>query len=143
LYVRDEGEEPIQVVVPIGACGNVTAGVYAKLMGVPIRIHAACNENSCLHVLLSEGILEMGKQPILTPANAMDICNPYNVERLLHLASDPKTVTVLMTAKGKQHIPLEMKATLQTMIEGSDSIGSKSIYQSIKYAWDTFDYIVR
>ncbi|MDE6027588.1 MAG: threonine synthase, partial [Muribaculaceae bacterium] len=81
------GAEPDNVVfcVPSGNFGNITAGLIAKRMGLPVkRFIAANNANDVfLHYLVS-GNYEP-KPSVQTIANAMDVGNPSNFARVLDL----------------------------------------------------------
>jgi threonine synthase len=72
-------------VIPTGNLGNATAAYWAKEMGFPIReIVLATNENKVIgdFLLTGEYIPQQSKS---TLANAMDVGNPSNFERLFHL----------------------------------------------------------
>jgi threonine synthase len=72
-------------IIPTGNLGNATAAYYAKLMGFPIReIVLATNANKTLSDYITTR--EFKPRPsIQTLANAMDVGNPSNFERLSHL----------------------------------------------------------
>ena len=71
--------------VPSGNFGNLTAGVLAKLVGVPLcHFIAATNKNSVVPEFLKSG--EFTPRPSLkTLSNAMDVGNPSNFARLAFL----------------------------------------------------------
>jgi len=72
-------------VVPSGNLGNLTAGVIAKRMGLPIkRFIAASNSNDAFFQYLLTGNYTPRKQ-VDTVATAMDVGNPYNFPRLREL----------------------------------------------------------
>lgn len=71
--------------VPSGNFGNLTAGVIAKRMGLPVeRFVAATNINDVVPHYLKSGKFEP-RPSIQTISNAMDVGNPSNFERLQHL----------------------------------------------------------
>jgi threonine synthase len=71
--------------VPSGNFGNLTAGLFAKAMGVPIRhFIAATNINDIFPKYLETKVFEP-KASVSTIANAMDVGNPSNFARILHL----------------------------------------------------------
>lgn len=73
------------VCVPSGNFGNITAGLFAKGMGLPIcRFIAANNANDIFFNYLKTGIYEP-KPSIQTIANAMDVGNPGNFARIYDL----------------------------------------------------------
>lgn len=72
-------------IVPTGNLGNATAAYWAKMMGFPIReIALSTNANQAIPDYLKTG--EFRPRPsISTLANAMDVGNPSNFERMLYL----------------------------------------------------------
>ena len=73
------------VCVPSGNFGNITAGLFAKKMGLPIkRFIAANNRNDIFLEYLKTG--EYKPRPsVATLANAMDVGDPSNFARILDL----------------------------------------------------------
>lgn len=71
--------------VPSGNLGNLTAGLFAKQMGLPVkRFIAANNLNDVFFEFLNTG--EYKPRPsVQTIANAMDVGAPSNFERILDL----------------------------------------------------------
>ncbi len=80
--------EPIVFAVPSGNFGNLTAGLIAKKMGLPVHhFIAATNINDIFPNYLSSGSFEptASKQTI---SNAMDVGDPSNFWRILDLYED-------------------------------------------------------
>ena len=73
------------VCVPSGNFGNITAGLFGKKMGLPIkRFIAANNRNDIFYQYLKTG--EYNPRPsIATIANAMDVGDPSNFARIIDL----------------------------------------------------------
>ena len=73
------------VSVPSGNFGNITAGLFAKRMGLPVkRFIAANNRNDIFLEYLKTG--EYKPRPsVATIANAMDVGDPSNFARILDL----------------------------------------------------------
>ncbi len=71
--------------VPSGNFGNLTAGLFAKRMGLPVkRFIAANNKNDVFLEYLKTG--EYKPRPsVQTVANAMDVGDPSNFARILDL----------------------------------------------------------
>lgn len=85
-HLRRAGvRSPLVVSVPSGNLGNLAAGVLARQMGLPIaRFVAACNANDVVPRYLSgEKFEPRPSRPTL--ANAMDVGNPSNLERIVWL----------------------------------------------------------
>lgn len=73
------------VCVPSGNFGNITAGLFGKQMGLPIkRFIAANNRNDIFYNYLQSGVY-MPKPSVATIANAMDVGDPSNFARILDL----------------------------------------------------------
>lgn len=71
--------------VPSGNFGNLTAGLFAKKMGLPIhKFIAATNINHIVPSYLSSGIYTP-KPSEATISNAMDVGNPSNFVRMLDI----------------------------------------------------------
>ena len=71
--------------VPSGNFGNLTAGLLAKHMGLPVRrFMAATNANDLFPVYLRSGKLTP-RTPIATISNAMDVGDPSNFVRIQYL----------------------------------------------------------
>jgi threonine synthase len=71
--------------VPSGNFGNITAGLFAKRMGLPIkRFIAANNRNDIFLQYLNTGVYTP-RPSVATIANAMDVGDPSNFARILAL----------------------------------------------------------
>lgn len=81
----DRASVPILCSVPSGNFGNLTAGLLAHKVGLPVsRFVAATNVNHVVPDYLREG--RFRPQPSLrTLSNAMDVGNPSNFDRMLDL----------------------------------------------------------
>jgi threonine synthase len=76
---------PLVVSVPSGNFGNLTAGLFAKRIGLPVaRFVAATNANDVVPKYLLSGKYEP-RPARATYSNAMDVGNPNNFPRLLDL----------------------------------------------------------
>lgn len=73
------------LIVPSGNVGNSCGTYWAKEMGAPIKqIVLALNANRSVLDYIENGQFEK-RNSIATLANAMDVGNPSNMERLMHL----------------------------------------------------------
>ncbi|MFA6598447.1 MAG: threonine synthase [Ignavibacteriaceae bacterium] len=76
---------PFVVSVPSGNFGNLTAGLLAQKMGLPVhKFIAAVNANDVFFNYLESGKFE-SKPSVLTLSNAMDVGNPSNFARIISL----------------------------------------------------------
>ncbi len=77
--------EKMVMCVPSGNFGNITAGLFGAVMGLPIsRFIAANNANDIFYNYLQTGRYEP-KASIQTLANAMDVGDPSNFARVYDL----------------------------------------------------------
>ncbi|KHD23526.1 threonine synthase [Vibrio caribbeanicus] len=80
-----EQRENLVVSVPSGNFGNLTAGLLAKAIGLPIkRFIAATNENDTVPRYLETGKWDP-KPTVATTSNAMDVSQPNNWPRIEEL----------------------------------------------------------
>ena len=107
--------------VPSGNLGNITAGLFAYEMGLPIHhFIAANNANSVVFDYLKNG--EYTPRPsIETIANAMDVGAPSNFARILDLYN---------------HSHAEISQILK-----SYTYSDEQIRETIKRVYDQYDYL--
>ena len=107
-------------IIPSGNLGNATAAYWAKAMGFPIReIVLATNANRVLLDYLNSSYYQ-SKPSIATIANAMDVGDPSNLERLNHLFSS------------FDHFKRNIKAM---------SVNDESIRETIMQVYKQYQYI--
>ena len=77
--------ENMVMCVPSGNFGNITAGLFAKRMGLPVkRFIAANNSNDIFFQYLKTGVYKP-RPSVSTIANAMDVGDPSNIARVFDL----------------------------------------------------------
>ncbi|KAA3610201.1 MAG: threonine synthase [Calditrichaeota bacterium] len=78
-------DKPVVFSVPSGNFGNLTAGLFAQKMGLPVHhFVAAVNANDTFPRYLADGKFE-AKPSVKTISNAMDVGNPSNLGRIFDL----------------------------------------------------------
>jgi threonine synthase len=78
-------DKPVVISIPSGNFGNLTAGLIAKKMGLPVhQFIAATNINHVVPDYLETGRF-VPQQTQYTISNAMDVGNPSNFPRMLEL----------------------------------------------------------
>lgn len=83
--VRKINGEPIIISIPSGNLGNLTSGLLAKRMGLPIKKYVlSSNVNDGVPQYLKTGTYTPAAS-IKTISNAMDVGNPSNFVRLMAL----------------------------------------------------------
>ena len=79
-----KGGQKVNIVVPTGNFGNIFAGFYAKMMGLPIdKLVIASNENNILTRFVNNGDYSI-KKVVETYSPSMDIQIASNFERYLY-----------------------------------------------------------
>jgi len=74
--------DPLVFSVPSGNFGNLSAGLMAYQMGLPVKAFiAACNENHPVPDYLTTGVYDP-KSSVETISNAMDVGSPSNFVRM-------------------------------------------------------------
>lgn len=77
--------DELVVCVPSGNFGNITAGLFGRYMGLPIkRFVVANNKNDIFCQYLKTGVYEP-RPSVATVANAMDVGDPSNFARIVAL----------------------------------------------------------
>jgi len=85
LHRDSSHNDGVTISVPCGNLGNLTAGLLAKRMGLPVRKFVVANNvNDSFTKYLVSGLFTPTK-PVRTIACAMDVGNPSNLSRILDL----------------------------------------------------------
>ena len=141
--------EMVNFVVPTGNFGNILAGYYAKILGLPInRLVCASNSNNILHDFISTGVYDKKREFLETISPSMDILISSNLERLLYYVSegDNHYVSKLMSDlkengiyKVENSILDKIKEIFLSGYAGDDDTKKtiKKIYEKDGYLLDT------
>ncbi|MFR9523373.1 MAG: threonine synthase [Rikenellaceae bacterium] len=108
-------EHEMVVSVPSGNFGNITAGLIAKRMGLPIkRFIAANNSNDIFLQYLTSGVYTP-RPSVATIANAMDVGDPSNFARVVDLYGSHEAIVAEISgcAYTDEQIAQTMKSTLE------------------------------
>jgi len=109
--------------VPSGNFGNLTAGLFAKFMGLPVkRFIAANNSNDIVYNYLQTGKYKP-KASVSTIANAMDVGSPSNFARILELYNH-SYLSIKLDMIGYRFTDEEIRQTM------------KQVYENDKYMLD-------
>ena len=88
---QKQQQQALNLIIPSGNVGNATAAYWAKFLGFPIgEIILATNANATIPDCLKTGIYTP-RASVETLANAMDVGNPSNFERLQYAREQPST----------------------------------------------------
>lgn len=99
--------------VPSGNFGNITAGLFAQHMGLPVkRFLAANNRNDVFLEYLNTGMYHP-RPSVATIANAMDVGNPSNFARILDLYHH-NHAAITQAISGEKYDDSQIKQTIKT-----------------------------
>jgi len=136
--------DPVVISVPCGNFGNLTAGIIAKKLGLPIKkFIAAVNKNDVFEQYMNSGDYKP-KKAVRTLSNAMDVGNPSNFDRIFDIFNHDldqikKTIVSYsvsddLTRKGIK----EVFDKYGYMIDPHGAVG----YQSLKMISDFSDHYI-
>ena len=103
--------------VPTGNFGDILAGYYAKLLGLPVK-HLVVTNNNVLFDFLTTGTYNRQRPFFQTISPSMDILISSNLERMLYYLSegDTRLISMLMNDLNKwgtYGIPEELLAKIR------------------------------
>lgn len=123
--------------VPSGNFGNLTAGLFAKFMGLPVkRFVAANNENDIVYNYLKTG--KYSPRPsVSTIANAMDVGDPSNFARILELYNHSHA-DIQLDMVGYRYSDQEIRETMKQvyreenyMLDPHGAIGYRALKEDL------------
>ena len=141
--------DPINFVVPTGNFGDILAGYYAKLMGLPIdRLLCASNSNNVLTDFINTGVYDRRREFYKTVSPSMDILVSSNLERLLYSVTEHDAARVAdymkrLNTEGHYEIDSDDLKQIQSQFFGAwvDELETKEaigrIYNDHHYLMDT------
>ncbi|XP_061836632.1 threonine synthase-like 2 [Nerophis lumbriciformis] len=136
----------LEVVVPTGGAGNITAGFIVKQMGLPLKLVAMVNANDVVHKTVTSGDFSMAATVTQTLAPAMDIQDPYNMERVfwLLLGGNCALVKKIMEEFQQSHahsLPENHhKLLVQNLSTGT--VSDDGILETMRRCWEENQYVV-
>jgi len=131
-----ENRDKVVVSVPSGNFGNLTAGMIAKTLGLPIkRFIAATNANDTVPRYLKTGEWQP-KATVATLSNAMDVSQPNNwprIEALIEQGYLPKEI-LAGDAVDEEYTQVAMKqlAQLGYISEPHAAVAYKSLSRDLQ-----------
>ena len=112
--VKQGKADNIVICVPSGNFGNITAGLFAKRMGLPVKqFIAANNRNDVFMEYLQTGKYNP-RSSVATIANAMDVGDPSNFVRVLDLYNHNHN-DICTDINGCRYTDEEIRETLQSV----------------------------
>jgi threonine synthase len=121
--------------VPSGNLGNLTAGLIAKRMGLPVKVFiAGTNANNVFANIVGKGTSSGSLSNIHTLANSMDISVPSNLERILFLYGEsPENIPDILSEK--RSITPEVAERMRVDVFSEDIITNEDIEAHIVRFW--------
>ncbi|NP_001088267.1 threonine synthase-like 2 [Xenopus laevis] len=136
---------PVEIIVPTGGAGNITAGCIAQAMGLPIHLVAVVNRNDIVHRTVQYGDFSLGDTKA-TLASAMDIQEPYNMERILWLlAGSEKSHIKEMMKEFQEKKRVKLPEQLHKKIAGAMTscvVTDENILGTIGRCWEENHYLL-
>ncbi len=106
------------VCVPSGNFGNLTAGLFARRMGLPVkRFIAANNRNDVFLEYLRTGTYRP-RPSVATIANAMDVGDPSNFARILDLY-DRSHAAICADISGARYTDEQIAAAIRACLDAT------------------------
>jgi threonine synthase len=105
--------------VPSGNFGNITAGLFAKRMGLPIKRFIAANNRNDIFLQYLQTGLYSPRPSISTIANAMDVGDPSNFARVLDLYENSHEA-IKAEISGVSYDDEQIAVALKTCFEETD-----------------------
>ncbi|XP_071321475.1 threonine synthase-like 2 [Trachinotus anak] len=136
----------LEVVVPTGGAGNIAAGFIVKQMGLPLKLVAMVNSNDIVHRTVTSGDFSMAADVTQTLAPAIDIQDPYNMERVFWLLLDRDGAAVKNMMEEFQHthrhtLP-ENHRKLLSQVLSTGSVSDDGILETMRRCWEENQYLL-
>lgn len=124
--------DPVAFCIPSGNFGNLTAGLLAQRMGLPVsHFIAATNRNDVVPEFLNSGIYSP-RPSVATLSNAMDVGAPSNFARMLNLYGH---------VNGKDASSPATHASMLELISGY-AYDDDSTEQAVREVEERFGYVI-
>ena len=133
--------EKVDFIVPTGNFGDILAGYYEKLLGLPVgMLTVASNSNNVLTDFLETGVYDKNREFYRTMSPSMDILVSSNLERLLYYASGCSCEVVGGLMKdlketGRFTVPEEMHKVIRESFDCGFADEEETL-SAIRAAWE-------
>ena len=143
IYLGDK----IDFIVPTGNFGDILAGFYAKVLGLPVgKLVCASNENNVLTDFFKTGVYNKNREFFKTTSPSMDILVSSNLERLLFHASDADAEYVAglmkdLKEKGEYKVSDKIKERLDQVFFAGYAT-EEDVTKTIGRVYEKFGYVI-
>ena len=133
--------------MPTGNFGDVLAGYYAKLLGLPVhKLIVASDRNNVLCDFLTTGVYDRNRPFYTTTSPSMDILVSSNLERMLYYLSggDVTLVASLMAqlaGTGRYQVPRPLLARIRTVFDCGWA-NEEQVRAAINECWQRHRYLL-
>ena len=144
--VINVGDE-VEFVVPTGNFGDILAGYYAKLLGLPVKhLVVASDKNNVLFDFLTCGTYNRNREFFQTISPSMDILISSNLERMLYYLSgkDTRLIAMLMNDLkqwGAYEVPDDLLARIRAIF-GAGWADENQVRDMIADCWNEHHYVI-
>ena len=140
------GDE-VDFCVPTGNFGDILAGYYAKLLGLPVKhLVVASDKNNVLFDFLTSGTYNRQRPFFQTISPSMDILISSNLERMLYYMSDKDTRLISMLMNdlnqwGAYEVPEPMMKKIRSIF-GTGWADENQVREMIADCWNKNHYVI-
>ncbi|MEK0306719.1 threonine synthase [Bifidobacterium favimelis] len=139
--------DPVEFCVPTGNFGDVLAGYYASMMGLPVaRLTVASDRNKVLTDFLSTGVYDRNRPFYTTTSPSMDILISSNLERMLYYMSggDTQLISSLMEdlfTQGRYQVPAGLLKRIRSLF-ACGWADEDQVSAAIRECWQENRYLI-
>ena len=141
-----DSDKEVFISVPSGNLGNLTGGLIAKKMGLPIsKFIAATNSNNVFTEYIKSGRF-VPRSSVKTPSNAMDVGNPSNLARINDLFNNDVSLIreVIFSSSFSDEETInaikEMKQKYNYIIDPHGAVGYLALKEFLKNSTQSSGY---
>ena len=140
------GDE-VEFVVPTGNFGDILAGYYAKLLGLPVKhLVVASDKNNVLFDFLTTGTYNRQRPFYQTISPSMDILISSNLERMLYYFAEGDTRLIAMLMNdlknwGTYEVPEDLLAKIRQLF-GCGWANEDQVREMIADCWAKNHYVI-
>ena len=137
--------DKLNFVVPTGNFGDILAGYFAKLMGLPVaKLICASNKNNVLTDFFESGVYNKNREFHVTKSPSMDILISSNLERLLYYVCGSEKCKEYMSrlaGDGRYQITADELGRIRETFD-ADCADDEETYKTIRDVYDRHGYLI-